>query len=78
MTLQHSIDVGEREVDLGLHIGREGLGAIPATLARDFNDSRGESNGLRVVVCLTVLLARAGRVGGVGKGGHIWEEICEI
>lgn len=77
MTLQHPIDVGEREVDLRLHVGGgdkgEEIGAVPAALAGDLDDARGENNRLRVVVCLTGLVAGAGRVGGVGEGGHFWE-----
>lgn len=49
------------------------MGAIPAALAGDFDDAQGENNRLRVVVCLACLLAGAGRVGGVGEGGHFWE-----
>ena len=54
------------------------MGAVPAALAGELDDARGESDGLRVVVCLAGLLAGAGGVGGVGEGGHFWGESCEM
>jgi len=87
MTLQHSIDIGEREVDLGLHVGGEGkysgrvrgdgLGHVPAALTGDLDNARGESDGLRDVICFADFFAGARGV-DVGEGGHFWGTGCKM
>jgi hypothetical protein len=87
MTLQHSIDIGEREVDLGLHVGgegqdsgrvrRDGSADFPAALTGDLDDARGESDELRVVICVAGFFAAA-RGLDVGEGGYFWGTGCKM